>query len=87
MSAGFCLLLFLCTSAFAQMLQISPELVTRNNTLKGALQLSSSLSGQGQLTLTWTDSYGRTVAVQSHKPVLPSPTVGDPTVSHTHSIV
>ena len=33
--------------------------------MKGALVLNSPLSGQGQLTLTWTDSYGRTVAVES----------------------
>jgi hypothetical protein len=44
--------------------------VTRNDTLNGALALNSPLSGPGQLTLTWTDSYGRTVAVESRKVTL-----------------
>ena len=62
-------LLWLALSAtgLAQTVQLESGLVTRNDTLKGTLVLSSPLSGQGQLTLTWTDSYGRTVAVESRK--------------------
>ena len=61
------LLFLLSTNALAQTLEIEKGLITRNDRLKGALLLSSPLSGQGQLTLTWTDSYGRTVAVESRK--------------------
>jgi Beta-galactosidase trimerisation domain/Beta-galactosidase len=57
--------LLLCASAPAQTLQLESGLVTRDDALKGALVLTSALSGQGQLTLTWTDSYQRTVAVES----------------------
>ena len=64
------LLLLLSTNTLAQTLQIEKGLVTRNDMLKGALLLSSPLSGQGQLTLTWTDSYGRTVAVLPNKVTL-----------------
>jgi hypothetical protein len=61
-----CLLwLALTATGLAQTLQLESALVTRNDTLKGTLVLNSPLSGQGQLTLTWTDSYGRTVAVES----------------------
>jgi hypothetical protein len=72
----YCLLsLLISTNTLAQTLQIGKGLVTRDDTLHGVLLLSSPLSGQGQLTLTWTDSYGRTVAV------LPSEvTVSDKTV-------
>jgi hypothetical protein len=65
-------LLWLAFSAtgLAQTLQLDSGLVTRNDTLKGSLLLSSPLSGQGQLTLTWTDSYGRTVAVETRKVTL-----------------
>jgi hypothetical protein len=44
--------------------------VTRNDTLKGALRLITPLSGTGKLTLRWTDSYGRTVAVESRSVTL-----------------
>ncbi|HEU0006831.1 MAG TPA: beta-galactosidase trimerization domain-containing protein [Terriglobia bacterium] len=61
-----CLLwLVLSATGLAQTLQLESGLVTCNDTLKGALVLNSPLSGQGQLTLTWTDSYERTVAVES----------------------
>ena len=64
------LLLALSATGWAQTLQLESGLVTRDDTLKGALALNSPLSGQGQLTLTWTDSYGRTVAVESRKVTL-----------------
>jgi glycosyl hydrolase family 42 (putative beta-galactosidase) len=65
------LLLFLLSSTtLAQTLQIDKGLVTRDDTLKGTLLLPSPLSGQGQLTLNWSDSYGRTVAVRSFQVVL-----------------
>ncbi len=59
------LLLLLTANALAQTLQIDKGPVTRHDTLKGILVLPSPLSGQ--LRLTWTDSYGRTVAVESRK--------------------
>src|SRR5512145_3021791 len=66
-----CLLsLALSATGLAQTLRLESGLVTRNDTLKGVLALNSPLSGQGQLTLTWTDSYGRTVAVESRKVTL-----------------
>ena len=71
-----CLLwLALSATGLAQTLQLESGLVTREDTLKGALVLNSPLSGQGQLTLTWTDSYGRTVAVESRKVTLKDPSV------------
>src|SRR4051812_17639256 len=70
-----CLLLFFSTSGLAQTLQLDPKLVTGNDTLKGTLRLTSPLAGPGELTLTWTDSYGRAVTVQSHKAVLNGPSV------------
>src|SRR4030095_15569673 len=65
-------LLWLAFSAtgLAQTLQLESGLVTRNDTLKGVLALNSPLSGQGQITLTWTDSYGRTVGLESRKVTL-----------------
>src|SRR5262245_41227803 len=63
-----CLLwLALSATGSAQTLQLESRLVTHNDTLNGVLELPSMLSGQGQLKLTWTDSYGRTVAVQSQR--------------------
>ncbi len=62
--------LALSATGLAQTLQLESGLVTRNDTLQGALVLTSPLSGQGQLTLTWTDSYERTVAVESRKVTL-----------------
>src|SRR5262247_764727 len=59
--------LALCAAGLAQTLELEPGLVTRNDVLKGTLKLTSALSGPGRLTLTWTDSYGRTVAVESQK--------------------
>jgi hypothetical protein len=59
------LLLLVSTSAWTQTLQIDQRLVTRDGSLKGTLLLPPSISGSGQLNLTWSDSYGRTVAVQS----------------------
>lgn len=51
----------------ANVLQISDKIVTKNDSLSGVLNLPESMSGPGQLTLTWTDSYGRTVAVIEQK--------------------
>ena len=66
-----CLLwLALTATGAAQTLQLDSGLVTRNDTLKGVLQFATPLSGQGELVLTWTDSYGRMVAVQSQKVTL-----------------
>jgi hypothetical protein len=63
-----CLLwLALSVTGAAQTLQLDSGLVTHNDTLKGVLELTSPLSGKAELVLTWTDSYGRTVAVQSQK--------------------
>jgi Beta-galactosidase trimerisation domain/Beta-galactosidase len=66
----FWLWLALSATSAAQTLQLDSGLVTRNDTLKGVLELASPLSGQGHLVLTWTDSYGRTVAVQSQRVTL-----------------
>ena len=66
----FWLWLALSATGAAQTLQLDSGLVTRNDTLKGVLELASPLSGQGHLVLTWTDSYGRTVAVQSQRVTL-----------------
>ncbi len=59
------LLLLLVTSLApaADVLQIGDQIVTKNDSLSAVLDLPQPLQGQGQLTLTWTDSYGRTVAV------------------------
>ena len=70
MFKNYLLLFLFSTNALAQTLQIEKGPVTRNDRLKGTLLLSSPLSGQGRLTLTWTDSYGRTVAVESRKVTL-----------------
>src|SRR5262245_52454811 len=65
------LLLFLLSSTtLAQTLQIDKGLITRDDTLKGTLLLASPLSGQGQLTLNWSDSYGRTVALRSFQVIV-----------------
>src|SRR5215510_14208756 len=56
-----------CAAGLGQTLELEPGLVTRNDVLKGTLKLTSAISGPGRLTLTWTDSYGRTVAVESQK--------------------
>lgn len=49
--------------AVAANLQISDQIVTKNDSLSAVLPLPAPMRGQGQLTLTWTDSYGRTVEV------------------------
>lgn len=64
------LLLLFSTNVLAQVLQIEKEPVTRSGSLKGTLLLASPRSGQGQLRLTWTDSYRRTVSVESRKVAL-----------------
>ena len=68
MRCRHCLLLLLLSSnSLAQTLQVDKGLVTGDDSLKRTLLLSSPLSGQGQLTLNWSDSYGRTVTVQSRQ--------------------
>lgn len=47
----------------ADTLEISGQIVTKNDSLTATLNLPAPLAGQGTLTLTWTDSFGRTVAV------------------------
>ncbi len=44
-------------------LQIGKDIVTRNDALRATLKLQKALRGAGRLKLTWTDCYGRTVAV------------------------
>ncbi len=46
-------------------LEIDQAIVTNNDTLKAVLKLPAAMRGTGELTLTWTDSYGRTVAVET----------------------
>ncbi len=53
--------------AMAARLQIGKDIVTRGGTLQAILKLSQPLAGNGQLTLTWTDSYDRTVAVEKRR--------------------
>ena len=43
--------------------KISDAIVTRTDTLEATLVLDKAATGPAELTLTWTDSYGRTVAV------------------------
>jgi len=50
--------------ALAAELEIAKEIVTRSDSLKAVLKLPAAATGRGTLTLTWTDSYGRTVAVE-----------------------
>jgi len=61
------LILLLSSYAVAQGLEIGKGLVTRDDTLKGIFRSSSPLTGRETLTLRWTDSYGRIVAVQSFR--------------------
>ncbi len=57
------LVLMLAASlAWAQSLQVDKGIVTRDDSLKAEMKLPQPLKGEGQLKLTWTDSYGRTVA-------------------------
>ncbi len=59
-------LVLLCASlASAAGLKIGDQIVTKNDSLSAVLKLPAAMKGQGQLTLTWTDSYGRTVKVVS----------------------
>ncbi|HUU22006.1 MAG TPA: hypothetical protein VM389_05665, partial [Phycisphaerae bacterium] len=51
----------------AQRIRIDPGIVTRDDTLKATLRLRSPFAGPGELKLTWTDSYGRTVAIETRK--------------------
>jgi hypothetical protein len=46
-------------------LEVSPDIVTRAGTLGAVLKLNESVHGDGQLKLTWTDSFGRTVAEET----------------------
>ena len=48
-------------------LKIGDEIVTRQDSLKAVVKLDAPLAEAGKLTLTWTDSYGRTVAVETRQ--------------------
>jgi len=54
--------------AVGQTLQVDKGIVTRADSLKAQLKLTRPLKGEGELKLTWTDGYGRTVA-QETRPV------------------
>ena len=54
--------------AFAGQLEIGSRIVTRKDSLQAVLKLTKALKGAGRLKLTWTDTYGRTVAAEE-KPV------------------
>ena len=49
--------------ALAAQLEIGKGIFTRSDSLPLVLKLTKPLGGPGELTLTWTDCYGRTVAV------------------------
>jgi hypothetical protein len=61
--AIFPMILVTAGLVLAAELEIGKQIVTRNDTLRAVLKLPKALAGQGTLTLHWTDSYGRTVAV------------------------
>jgi len=61
------LILLAAGAATAAELRIGDGLVTRRDTLKATLRLDAPRKGPGRLTLTWTDSYGRTVAVETRR--------------------
>ncbi|KPJ76205.1 MAG: hypothetical protein AMS14_02360, partial [Planctomycetes bacterium DG_20] len=48
----------------AQEFRIDPGMVTRGDALKATIRLAKPVKGPGRLDLTWTDSYGRTVAIE-----------------------
>ena len=54
-------------AAMAAELKIADKIVTRTDSLEAVLTLPRAMTSEGKLTLTWTDSYGRTVAVQTAK--------------------
>jgi len=56
--------LVLCSPAYAQQFRIDPGTVTQDDALTGTVRLREPATGPGTLCLTWTDSYGRTVAVE-----------------------
>ena len=70
-----CLLLCLSSSSAAQTLEIDPGIVTRTDSLKGRLSLLPPVSGRGHLTLTWSDTYGRIVAINSRDVTLEGKTL------------
>ena len=49
---------------FAATVDLDDSIVTRAGSLPGRLVLPQPLEGKAKLKLTWTDSYGRTVAVE-----------------------
>jgi len=66
-AAGIVLLAMAGMVAGAGSLRVDDAIVTRDDSLKATLKLPTPLKGEGKLTLTWSDSYGRTVAVESAK--------------------
>ncbi|MHC4717995.1 MAG: beta-galactosidase, partial [Planctomycetota bacterium] len=63
------MLTILCTmgAAMAAEMRIGDAIVTRKDTLRAVVRLDEPLTGPGKLTLTWADSYGRTVAVETRR--------------------
>ncbi len=61
-------LLLTAGMALAGQLEIGSRIVTRKDSLRAVLKLTKALKGAGRLKLTWTDTYGRTVAAEE-KPV------------------
>ena len=57
------LLVLAASPALAAELQIGKEMVSRVDLLRAMLKFDKPLEGQGELSLKWTDSYGRAVAV------------------------
>ncbi|MHC4712754.1 MAG: beta-galactosidase trimerization domain-containing protein [Planctomycetota bacterium] len=49
----------------AGQIEIADGIVTTDDSLRGEVTTSEPLSGEGRLTLVWTDSYGRTVAEET----------------------
>jgi len=52
-------------AAMAAEMKIDDRIVTRNDILEGVVKLDAPTPAAGEAKLTWTDSYGRTVAVET----------------------
>lgn len=61
--------------AMATQLQVSDDIVTRSDRLQAVLQLPKPVEGTGHLKLTWTDTLGRTVAVEEREVTIKGATV------------
>ena len=60
-------LLVVASIATAQTLRIASGIVTRDDVLRATLRLEAPVTGPGELKLTWTDTYGRTVAAETRR--------------------